>query len=62
MRLSNWRRGVFLSARARAGISAAFCVHDLRHTAASLMVQAGYPPKIRLDEPEDDPGENGPGL
>ena len=46
LRLSNWRRGVFLPAQARVGISAAFRVHDLRHTAASLMVQAGYPPKM----------------
>jgi integrase len=46
LRLSNWRRAVFLSARARAGLSVRFRVHDLRHTAASLMVQAGYPPKM----------------
>lgn len=46
LRLPNWRREVFLSARAQAGISARFRVHDLRHTAASLMIQAGYPPKM----------------
>ena len=46
MRLSNWRRSVFLSARRRAGLSDRFRVHDLRHTAASLMIQAGYPPKM----------------
>jgi Phage integrase family len=46
LRLSNWRRAVFLPACTRAGISARFRVHDLRHTAASLMFQAGYPPKM----------------
>jgi integrase len=46
VRLSNWRRAVFQPARARAGLSARFRVHDLRHTAASLMIQAGYPPKM----------------
>jgi hypothetical protein len=35
MRLPNWRRSVFLSARRRAGLSGRFRVHDLRHTAAS---------------------------
>jgi integrase len=39
MRLSNWRRSVFLSARRRAGLSDRFRVHDLRHTAASLMTR-----------------------
>jgi integrase len=46
LRLPNWRREVFLAARSRAGISSRFRVHDLRHTAASLMIQAGYPPKM----------------
>jgi integrase len=46
LRLSNWRRATFLPARRRAGLSARFRIHDLRHTAASLMVQAGYPPKM----------------
>jgi integrase len=46
LRLPNWPRAVFLSARSRAGISPRFRLHDLRHTAASLMIQAGYPPKM----------------
>ena len=45
MRLTNWRRSVFLSARSRAGLTDRFRVHDLRHTAASSF-QAGYPPKM----------------
>jgi integrase len=45
MRLPNWRRSV-VSARRRAALSDRFRVHDLRHTAASLMIQAGYPPKM----------------
>jgi integrase len=46
LRLSNWRRAVYLPARSRARLSARFRIHDLRHTAASLMIQAGYPPKM----------------
>ncbi len=46
MRLSNWRQATFTPARTRAGISDRFRIHDLRHTAASLMIQAGYPPKM----------------
>jgi len=46
LRLSNWRHAIFLPACARARISPRFRIHDLRHTAASLMIQAGYPPKM----------------
>jgi integrase len=46
LRLPNWRRSTFHSARSKAGVSDQFRVHDLRHTAASLMIQAGYPPKM----------------
>jgi integrase len=46
MRLSNWRHVTFVPARTRAGLSDRFRIHDLRHTAASLMIQAGYPPKM----------------
>jgi integrase len=35
LRLSNWQRATFLPARARAGLSDRFRIHDLRHTAAS---------------------------
>lgn len=45
LRLSNWRRATFMPARRAAGVSDRFRIHDLRHTAASLMIQAGYPPK-----------------
>ena len=40
------RCAIFLPARARAGLSGRFRIHDLRHTAASLIIQAGYPPKM----------------
>jgi integrase len=46
MRLSNWRLVTFVPARTRAGLSDRFRIYDLRHTAASLMIQAGYPPKM----------------
>jgi integrase len=46
LRLSNWRPATFLPARARAGLSDRSRIHDLRHTAASLMIQASYPPKM----------------
>ena len=37
---------MFLPARAKAGLSDRFRIHDLRHIAAALMIQAGYPPKM----------------
>lgn len=37
LRLSNWRRKVFALGRAGADVSSQFRIHDLRHTAASLM-------------------------
>lgn len=46
VRSANWRQQVFLPARKQAGISDRFRIHDLRHTAAALMIQAGYPPKV----------------
>jgi integrase len=46
MPLSNWRRVTLVPARHRAALSDRFRVNDLRHTAASLMIQAGYPPKM----------------
>jgi integrase len=46
LRLSNWRAATFAPARRRAALSDRFRIHDLRHTAASLMIQAGYPPKM----------------
>jgi integrase len=46
IRLSNWRSSAFIPARRRAGLSDRFRINDLRHTAASLMIQAGYPPKM----------------
>jgi integrase len=46
LRLPNWRRDAFHPALSKAGVSDRLRVHDLRHTAASLMIQAGYPPKM----------------
>jgi integrase len=46
LRLSNWRRSAFQPACARSGLGGRVRIHDLRHTAASLMIQAGYPPKM----------------
>jgi integrase len=44
LRLPEWERDAFTPLRARAGLGDRFRVHDLRHTAASLMIQAGHPP------------------
>jgi integrase len=49
LRLTNWRRSVFLPACRLVGISPRFRIHDLRHTAAALMIAAGYPPKMLQD-------------
>jgi integrase len=46
LRLSNWKRKVFTPARQAAKLDSRLRLHDLRHTAASLMIQAGYPPKM----------------
>ncbi len=46
LRLSNWRRSALVPACSKAKVSDDFRIHDLRHTAASLMIQAGYPPKM----------------
>src|SRR5262249_38640000 len=46
LRLPNWRQATFIPARTQAGLPRRFRIHDLRHTAASLMIQAGYPPKM----------------
>ena len=51
VRSANWRQGVFLPVRKRAGISDRFRVHDLRHTAAALMIQAGYPAQDAARDP-----------
>lgn len=39
---SNFRKNIIATAARRAGIQPAPRVHDLRHTAASLMAEAGY--------------------
>ena len=52
VRMSNWRRATFVPARARAGLSDRFRVHDLRHTAASL-----FPGRLPA---QDAPGDHGP--
>jgi len=46
LRLSNCRRNVFDRAKAASGTDPRFRRHDLRHAAASLMIQAGYPAKM----------------
>lgn len=37
---------MFVLVRGRSDISDRFRIHDPRHTAAALMIQAGYPPKV----------------
>jgi hypothetical protein len=49
VRSADWRQKVFLPVRKQAGISDRFGIHDLRHTAATLMIQTGYPPKMRQE-------------
>lgn len=46
LRLSNRRRATFLPACTTAKVSSQFRIHNLRHTAASLMIQAGHPPRM----------------
>ena len=47
LRLGNWRKRVFYAAVAQAGIDDPRpTVHDLRHTAASLMIASGQHPKV----------------
>ena len=38
VRSANWRQKVFLPVRKQAGISDRFRIHDLRHTAGTLMI------------------------
>jgi integrase len=51
MRLSNWRHATFVPARARADLSDRFRIHDLRHTAASLMKGRGVAPDATFRRP-----------
>ncbi len=46
LRSSNFDRNVWYPIRNRAGVSDQFTFHDLRHTAASLMIGAGTPMKV----------------
>jgi integrase len=45
LRLSNWRRH-FNRAKQAAELDSRLTPHGLRHTAASLFIQAGTPPKV----------------
>ena len=49
LRLPNWRRDVFLLARDRACISPRFRIHDLRHTASSLVCDLAVRWRARRD-------------
>jgi integrase len=51
LRLSNWRQAAFLPARAPAGVSERFRIHDLRHTAASQ-----FPGRVPAEDAAGDPG------
>ncbi|HXF72084.1 MAG TPA: site-specific integrase, partial [Actinomycetota bacterium] len=46
LRPNNWRRRVFLPAQRAAGITPLRRIHDLRHTAAALAIEAGAHPKM----------------
>lgn len=45
IRLSNWRRRVWERALQRAGLPSDLRIHDLRHTAAALLIHQGAHPK-----------------
>ncbi len=49
IRANNWRRRVFYPAVSAAGIDRPVRIHDLRHTAASLRIDAGVHPKAVAD-------------
>ena len=49
LRANNWRTRTFYPAVNAAGIERRVRIHDLRHTCASLLIQAGMHPKIVQD-------------
>jgi integrase len=49
LRVSTWRPRTFTTAQKAAGISPLRRVHDLRHTAAALAIEAGAHPKMLQD-------------
>jgi integrase len=53
LRLSNWRRAVFLPARGRSGITDRFRIHDLRYTATALMISTTPRPMPRVRPKQD---------